>query len=83
MTAAERWAPVPGLEGAYEVSDRGRVRSLFRVVIRRNGARYTIAGRILTPKIHRGGWRSVALARAASYTTFYIHRLVAAVWGST
>lgn len=28
----ERWLPVPGMEGSYEVSDRGRVRSLARIV---------------------------------------------------
>ena len=29
MTAVERWAPVLGAEGRYEVSDLGRVRSLL------------------------------------------------------
>ena len=30
--AAEEWRAVPGYEGYYEVSDRGRVRSVGRVV---------------------------------------------------
>lgn len=34
---AERWLPVPGYEGHYEVSDRGRVRTLARVISRRMG----------------------------------------------
>lgn len=29
MTAGERWAPVAGADGRYEVSDQGRVRSLL------------------------------------------------------
>src|SRR4051812_26170742 len=29
-THEERWAPVPGLDGGYEVSDLGRVRSWMR-----------------------------------------------------
>lgn len=32
MTARETWRAVPGWEGAYEVSDLGRVRSLDRLV---------------------------------------------------
>lgn len=36
MTEPERWRPIPGYDG-YEVSDRGHVRSLERVVIRRDG----------------------------------------------
>lgn len=44
----EEWTAVPGWEGLYEVSDRGRVRSLDRVVPGRHGpTRYK--GRILTP----------------------------------
>jgi hypothetical protein len=31
-SATERWLPVPGFEGLYEVSDQGRVRSLERTV---------------------------------------------------
>lgn len=33
-SAAERWLPVPGYEGRYEVSDHGRVRSLARIITR-------------------------------------------------
>ena len=32
VQAAERWLPVPGYEGRYEISDRGNARSLDRVV---------------------------------------------------
>jgi hypothetical protein len=34
-SANERWLPIPGFEGLYEVSDQGRVRSLDRVVHKR------------------------------------------------
>lgn len=40
----ERWLPVPGYEGVYEVSDLGRVRSLTRYIRHSSGS----------PKIHRG-----------------------------
>lgn len=47
----ERWLPVPGWEGLYEVSDAGRVRSLSRAFVRRNGVRAEHLGRILTPTV--------------------------------
>ncbi len=40
----ERWVPVVGFEECYEVSDLGRVRSLDRLVVRSNGAPYTVRG---------------------------------------
>ena len=43
----ERWLPVVGFEGRYEVSDRGRVRSLNRLV-RTTGGMRTHRGRILS-----------------------------------
>lgn len=36
-TSSERWLPVVGFEGKYEVSDLGRVRSLDRMVSTSNG----------------------------------------------
>lgn len=46
----ENWKPVVGFEGAYEVSDRGRVRSSVR-------------GQILRPQRHSGGYVQVSLGR--------------------
>lgn len=52
----ERWADIPGYEGRYQVSTRGRVRSLRRsVTVDRNGIRgfATRDGRILSPHVDR------------------------------
>ena len=46
----EDWKSVPGHEGLYEVSSRGRVASLSRVVIRANGRPYTVPANILLLK---------------------------------
>lgn len=45
----ERWLPIPGFEGYYEVSDHGRVRSLDRLVTgpTRPGQRRTHKGQVL------------------------------------
>lgn len=44
---AERWAAVPGFEGSYEVSSAGRVRSLDRTRLFRDGRERRYAGQQL------------------------------------
>lgn len=67
MTEAteERWLPVVGYEGAYEVSDLGRVRSFVHKNVR-----------ILRPGIASNGYPSVALKGR----THFIHHLVLAAF---
>lgn len=49
----ERWLPIPGYEGSYEVSDHGRVRSLDRVApaTSRRGNKFLrhVRGKLLSP----------------------------------
>jgi hypothetical protein len=72
----ERWLPVPGYEESYEVSDRGRVRSLTRVVITKNGHSMTKAGRILRPGSRRSGHLAVGLCSGGEQQNVLIHRIV-------
>ena len=74
----ERWLPVVGYEGYYEVSNRGRVRSLHRLVkhARDRGERRYKA-RMMTLTVDRGhGYRVVRLCNGEG-KTFKVHRLVA------
>lgn len=49
----ETWREVPGYDGAYEVSDEGRVRSVDRVVQHTRRCQYS--GKVLTyPRMRRG-----------------------------
>jgi len=43
----ENWRSVVGFEGSYEVSDLGRVRSLDRIIIRKDGMHVSLKGKIL------------------------------------
>lgn len=75
---AEKWLPVVGFEGRYEVSDLGRVRSLPRriPVTGHPKAGYTckfLPGRILSGWIANTGYLTVALGRG-NYRL--VHRLV-------
>lgn len=73
----ERWLPIAGFEGLYEVSDQGRVRSHDRVVIRSNGVTELRRGRILKPAREGRGYLFVGLYRDGLRRHCKIHRLVA------
>ena len=61
---SERWLPIEGYEGIYEISSRGRVRSLDRVVVDKNGKRTRhLKGRILTNVCANTGYHHVSLHR--------------------
>lgn len=68
----ERWQPVVGWEGLYEVSDRGQVRSL-----RRRTASGMRGGKLLTQYPDSQGYLQVGLCRDGTCITKKVHRLVA------
>ena len=82
---AERWAPVRGFEGLYEVSDLGRVRSLDRVVELHGHPKLKtriMRGRLLFQKTNRpaaGAYKrmQVALWKQNKEHTMNVARLVA------
>ena len=62
----ETWRPAVGFEGFYEVSDKGRVRSLHAVS----------RGLILSQLSHTGGYKRVMLWVMGSAKQVFIHTLV-------
>lgn len=76
----ECWRWIPGYEGLYQVSTRGRVRSVDRWVIGKDGKKYFIKGKILKPQRNEWGYLKVTLCRDGKLRNFKIHRLVAMVW---
>lgn len=72
----ERWAPVAGWEGFYEVSDQGRVRSIERTV-NRGGRPMKVRAKML--RIHNSPpafYSAVNLARNGERQSAYVHRMV-------
>jgi NUMOD4 motif/HNH endonuclease len=57
----ELWRPIPHVKGYYEVSNKGRVRSLDRVVVSTTGAAYPRAGRVLNIAADTNGYKSVVI----------------------
>lgn len=76
MTPDEKWLPVVGYEGYYEVSDQGRVRSLTRRVYAGRGRDRISEGRVLSPYLG-DHYVKVRLKRDASGATKNVHQLVA------
>lgn len=69
----EEWRAVVGLEGKYEVSNLGQVRSLDCIVVRRRGKPFYRPGRILKGNLSGGpGYRTVNIGGGSKY----VHRLV-------
>lgn len=72
MQSTERWKPVVGYEGMYEVSDHGNVRGVDRI----DSQNRLWRGRELKPKTHSGGYLCVNLWSDGKGRMKYIHRLV-------
>ena len=78
----EEWRSVAGFEGVYEVSDKGRVRSLartYRALRKGRPAIIPVPARFLSIYL-TSGYPTVALTTAHKSTGHYIHRLVCAAW---
>jgi len=69
LPSTEQWRPIPGYEGRYEASDRGRIRSLPRPRVPRI--------RILRTPVDSAGYPTVHLwAGGGKSATHRIHQLV-------
>lgn len=74
----ERWRPVVGYQGYYEVSDRGRVRSVPRIVSFEDGRVRSYQGVLLKLKPHNQyGYPLAALCRGRADKRWRtVHQLV-------
>lgn len=73
----EIWRDIPGYEGYYQASDEGRVRSLDRWIIYKNGRKRFYKGKIFEGSFNNGGYKTVNLSRYDKQKIFQISQLVA------
>ncbi len=74
---AEEWRSVEGYEGAYEVSNFGRVRSLTRMVASKAGSRRLLRGRVLRLGVDSNGYLHFSARLDGTCRTVKVHQLVA------
>lgn len=85
MENTEIWQAIPGLEGFYEASNLGRIRSVARIVPSiRNGENATrkSPSKVLSPHLNvaRGGYYSVKISVLNKPVTKAVHSLVCAAF---
>lgn len=69
----EKWLPIAGYEGSYEVSNLGRVRSLDRT----NSKGWKLRGKVLSPsRKNRSGHLHVLLCTPGTQDSRHVHTLV-------
>ncbi len=72
----EVWKDINEFKGYYQVSNFGRIKSLFRYVKVKNGFR-SVPEKILKPKIDKDGYLHVVLQKDRKSRYLTIHRIVA------
>jgi hypothetical protein len=73
----EKFKPVKGYAGIYEISNMGRVKSLSRVVERKDGNTRVTEDRIILPFLTKCGYHQIVLCKDGVRKKHLIHRLVA------
>ena len=73
----EEWKDIPGYEGYYQVSNKGRLRSLKRVVKKSDGKTQTVPERYMKPKPDKKGYSIVGVSKNANKKYLKLHRVVA------
>lgn len=69
-----QWEDIPGYEGEYQASRCGRIKSIDRVIITKNGQLRKYKGRERKPQKHSSGYLAVNLRRSDQHLW---HRLIA------
>ena len=72
----EIWKDIKGYEGLYQISNYGRVKSLIRHIINKNGRNITKKEKIMKLTYDRDGYLLVGLNKDKKQTQFRVHRLV-------
>ena len=73
----EIWKDIKGFEGSYQISSLGRVKSLDRTVVYKDGRTHIHKGQIMTGSDNGKGYKTIDLYTGNKRTKKLIHRLVA------
>ena len=77
MEIKEEWRNVRGYEGLYQISNKGRIKSLDRYVKNSRKGNRLIKEKVLNPTDNGHGYKIIGLNYKGKRKNHYIHRLVA------
>lgn len=77
LQGRESWVDIAGYEGRYQVSSEGRIKSLERTVMRKNGKKQRVGQLILKTRLDIDGYPIVNLWSDGVQKTYKVHRIVA------
>lgn len=72
----EIWKDIPNYEGLYQASNFGRIKSLERIVIRKDGKPYFQKEHIMKEYLRKNGYLYVALSKNGISKCKNIHRII-------
>lgn len=73
----EIWKDIEGYTGHYKVSNKGNVKSLKRIILRKDGSWLPIKGKFLPQRKNTSGYLQVSLYKNTKRKRFFVQRLVA------
>lgn len=73
----EVWKNIINFEDYYQISNYGRVKSLERIIFRKNNTTYFQKERIMKLTTNKNGYLYITLRKNNKVKTFLVHRLVA------
>lgn len=72
----EEWRDIPGMEGYYMASSDGRILSLGRYVLSKNGSFRFKRPKLQSLTINNNGYREVRISIEGKRSTMTVHRLI-------
>ena len=72
-----QWNNIEGFEGCYLVSNTGIVKTVPRIIKRKNGAFYPIKEKVKKGNVGKFGYVTIALVKENKTVTTYLHRIIA------
>lgn len=72
----EIWKYVLNCENYYQVSNLGRIRSMPRMIVDKNGKYKTLKGKLMSPAVKKAGYLTVMLRSKDRCGRFHVHSLV-------
>ena len=73
----EIWKDIEEFKGHYQISNLGRVKSLERYILQKNGKYYPLKEKIMKLDKGNSGYFRITLRLNGKYKRYSVHRLVA------